>query len=368
MRRFTTITIAVGVLLLGMGAFAFAQSDTLLDGKVRTGDRITIGPDEVVEGDLYIFGGDVSIDGRISGDLVVFAGQVKIGGDIGGDLTSGAGVVDIDGEVAGDVRVGAGQLQILGVVSEDVFAGVGRLDAGGEIGGDLVFGAGQVLVPGSIDGDILGSTGNYDRSGTVGGSEDVTLEETDNSDRPGPVTTALRRFASLLAIGLIVMWVWRARFDSAIRAIDERPGPVLLRGLIFLAGLVLVPLGVTVVVVLLALLFAWIGLGLLVGLCTLTIVVTWVLAVAGAIVMITTLAPVAAATWAAARVLPADTPGYGQLASGLAGLVALLLVPLVGPLVGLAVTVIGAGAWLATIQRGSTPLNRATAPTAPPAV
>ena len=90
MRRLTIFALAIGALLLGMGTFAFAQSETFLDGKVRTGDSIRVGGDDVVDGDLYIFGGDVSIDGRVTGDLVVFAGQVSISGEIGGDVMAGA--------------------------------------------------------------------------------------------------------------------------------------------------------------------------------------------------------------------------------------------------------------------------------------
>ena len=351
MRRFTTFAIAIAALLLGMGTFAFAQSETFLDGKVRTGDRITVGGDDVVDGDLYIFGGDVSVDGRITGDLVVFAGQVSVRGEVGGDVFAGAGTVDIDGEVGGDVRAGTGQLRVDGSVAEDVFVGAGRLDAGGSIGGDLVFGAGQVRVPGDIGGDVLGSTGSYARSGSVAGSEDVTIEEVSERERPGPVTTALRQFGSLLVVGLLVMWLVRDRLEAAISSVDERPGAVVLRGLLFLAGLVIVPLGVTIVGVLLAILFGWIGLGLLAGVCVLAVVVTWVLVVAVAILMIAVFAPIAAATWAASRILPDDTPGYGLLAAGLAALVVVLQIPVLGPLTGLAVTIVGAGAWIATVRR-----------------
>ncbi len=351
MRRFTTVALAIAALLLGMGTFAFAQSETFLDGKVRTGDSITIGGDDVVEGDLYIFGSDVSVDGRVTGDLVVFAGQVSIGGEVGGDVIAGAGTIDIDGDVEGDVRAGTGQIQVDGSVGEDLFVGAGRVDVGGSIGGDLVFGAGQVLVPGDIGGDVLGSTGAYDRSGTVTGTEDITIEEVSETERPGPVTTALRQFGSLLVIGLLVMWLARSRLEAAISSVDDRPGAVVLRGLLFLVGLVIVPVGVTVVGILLAILFAWIGLGLLAGLCVLAIVVTLVLTVATAILMIAVFAPIAAATWAASRVLPDDTPGYGLLAAGLVALVVLLQIPVLGTLLGLAVTILGAGAWLATVRR-----------------
>jgi hypothetical protein len=350
MRRLTVFSIAMVAMLLGLGTFAIAQTETFLDGKVRTGDRITIGGDEVIDGDLYVFAGDISVSGRITGDLIVFGGQVNITGEVEGDVTVGAGVVDISGEVGGDLRAGAGQLRVDGVIAEDVFAGVGRLDAGGTIGGDLVFGAGQVLVPGVVGGDVLGSTGSYDRSGSVAGTEDVTLEQAADVERPGPVTRALRQFGSLLVLGLGVIWIGRKRFEQSMAAIDTNVGSVIVRGLVFLAALVLVPLGVTIAGALLAILFAWIGLGLLVGVTILTVVLTWFVVVTSAILMIAVFAPIAAATWVASRLLPADTPVYGLLAAGLAGIVILLAIPMIGPLVGLAVTILGAGAWLSTIR------------------
>mgnify|MGYP001546627215 CR=1 FL=1 len=137
MRRFTTFAIAIAALLLGMGTFAFAQSETFLDGKVRTGDRITVGGDDVVDGDLYIFGGDVSVDGRITGDLVVFAGQVSVRGEVEGVVFAGAGTVDIDGDVGGDVRAGTGQLRVDGSVAytEVDYCGPTALVLGSEAGG-----------------------------------------------------------------------------------------------------------------------------------------------------------------------------------------------------------------------------------------
>jgi hypothetical protein len=351
MRRIIAIVAAGAVLLLGLGTVAIAQSETFLDGKVRTGDRITVGADEVIDGDLYVFAGDITINGTVTGDVVVFGGQVGMSGEIGGDLIAGAGTVDIDGDVLGDVRVGAGQLQVDGSVSEDVFAGVGRLRIDGTVGGDVAFGAGQVLVPGVVGGDVFGSTANYDRAGTVGGTEDVTIQETSERERPGPVTRALRQFGSLLVLGLLIVFLARRRFAAAITAVDEQAGSVVLRGLLFLAALVMVPVGVTLVGVLLALIFGWIGLGLVVAVLALAIVATWVLVVVSAILMIAVFAPIAASTWLASRLLPADTPAYASLAAGLAVLVVLLQIPVLGPLVGLAVTVIGAGAWLATVER-----------------
>lgn len=356
-RRLTIILVSILGLLLSAGAVAAAQQETLLDGKVRTGDSISIGAGETIDDDLYVFGGTVDVNGTITGDLIVFGGQVRIDGTVNGDVMAGSGTVDVNGTVGGDVRVGAGQLNIDGTVGEDVFAGAGQIGVSGEIGGDLVFGAGQVRVDGVIGGDVLGSTGDYDRSGTVGGSENVTIEQPAEREQPNILTRWLERFASLLVLGLIIMWASRSLLERSVTAIDTRLGSVVVRGLIALAAVVVLPIAVTVAAALLAALFAWIGLDLLVGLMIVEIVVVWLVAALLAFVFVVVIAPVTVAVWAGNKALPDDTAGYLALAVGLAVLVALQLVPILGGLVGLVVTIVGAGAWMILLP----PLRRSKA-------
>ncbi len=351
MRRFAIIATAIFGLLLSAGAVATAQQDSLLDGKIRTGDSISVGSGETVEGDLYAFGGTIDIDGTITGDLIVFGGQVRIDGVVDGDVMVGAGTVDVNGTIGGDLRAGAGQVHVDGTVGEDVFTGSGQTNISGEVGGDLVFGAGQVRVDGVVAGNVLGSTGDYDRTDSVGGSEEVTIEQPVEREQPSVLSRWLQRFASLLVLGLLIMWTSRRWLQRAVTAIDEKLGSVVVRGLIGLAAVVLVPIAVTIAGALLAALFALIGLDLLVGLMVLEIVVVWLVTALLAFIFVVVIAPVTVAVWAGNKVLSDGTPGYVALALGLAALVALRLVPILGGLVGLVVTIIGAGAWLMQVPR-----------------
>ena len=351
MRRLAIITTAIFGLLLSAGAVATAQQDSLLDGKIRTGDSISIGSGETVDGDLYVFGGTIDIDGTITGDLIVFGGQVRIDGVVDGDVMVGAGTVDVNGTIGGDLRAGAGQVNIDGTVGEDVFTGSGLTNIAGEVGGDLVFGAGQVQVGGVVGGNVLGSTGDYDRTGSVGGSEEVTIEQPAERDQPSVLSRWLQRFASLLVLGLLILWTSRRLLHRSVTAIDEKLGSVVVRGLIGLAAVVLVPIAVTIAGALLAALFGLIGLDLLVGLMVVEIVVVWLLAALLTFIFVVVIAPVTVALWAGNKVLSNGTPAYVALALGLATLVALRLVPILGGLVGLVVTIIGAGAWLIHLPR-----------------
>jgi cytoskeletal protein CcmA (bactofilin family) len=346
MRRVAIGVTALIGFLLALGAVASAQqTEQFLDGKLRMGDRISVGADETVEGDLYVFAGSIEIDGVVQGDLIAFGGMVTIDGTVEGDLVVGSGTVAIDGAVNGDVRAGVGQLRGGGDIGEDLLVGAGQVNLEGDVGGDLVFGAGLMTFDGDVGGDVLGETGQYAMNGTVQGTEDVTIDET-TRERPNVWLQALSRFASLLIVGFLILLVRRRMVERTVSAIDHGPGTVVLWGIGFLIGLVVVPLGVTFVGVLLGLLLAWLGLDLLVGLTFLIVALTWMLVAAAGVLLIGVLAPITVGTWLAIRFLPDGTSGYLEMAAGIAAIVLLGLIPFVGPLVGFVVIVIGAGAWL----------------------
>ena len=369
MRRTLIALMTIMAFLLSLGAVAIAQEEQqLLDGKLRMGDAITVGAEETVDGDLYIFADDVNVDGTVQGDLIVFGGTVSVGGDVEGDVIVGSGTFTLDGTVAGDIRAGAGQVTTRGDVGEDVLAGTGQLRVDGDVGEDLVFGAGVVNVAGTVGGDVLGETGSYTVTGTVEGTEDVTINERQaDVERPNVFVQALLRFASLVILGLLLMWLMRGAFQRAVGGIDDTAGRVVVWGIAFLVGLAVVPLATTLVGILLAILFGWLGLGLIVGLVLALVVFTWLLTVLAAFVVIAILAPLTVGTWLGTRFLPQETPGYLAMAAGVAVLVLLGLVPVLRVLVGLAVTIMGAGAWLQRFQR-STPAEPVLTESEPPPV
>ena len=87
----------------GEGATAQAQPDPA--ERVPTGDR-TIGPDEEVDDDVLVVGGDLRVQGRVQGDVMVINGTLYLeeGGRISGDAaTIGGEIVDNGGRVRGEL-------------------------------------------------------------------------------------------------------------------------------------------------------------------------------------------------------------------------------------------------------------------------
>lgn len=341
----------LGLLAAGLGV---ALAGGGVEDKVRTGDTISVEAGEVVAHDLYVFGGDVTVDGTVEGDLVIGSGSVVVNGRVEGDLLVGAAQLAINGEVGGDARIGAGRITVAGTVGEDLLAGAGQLDvlSGGRVGEDLIFGAGEVRVAGDVSGSILGGASTYSRTGTVGGTEDVTLDTDDEPAAPtGPTTIlgdALRQLLTVVLFGAIALWLVPNALRASEGALRRRPLASIGLGIGILVGFIIQFIAVILLMILLALALGSITLDALAGL------VIW----AGIVdLMLSTLALVAAASFVVDAVVGLAlgqlvARGWAQnrwqelalLVIGAVIVVALTSAPEIGGLVKLGVIVLGLGA------------------------
>lgn len=86
-------TLAGGRIIFNGRGSGYKESGTEI---VKFGEDLWIGPGELIRGDVVVFGGDVTIEGKVVGNVVVMAGD--------GDLRDGS-------EVTGDVVVLGGTLR-----------------------------------------------------------------------------------------------------------------------------------------------------------------------------------------------------------------------------------------------------------------
>jgi cytoskeletal protein CcmA (bactofilin family) len=260
--------VLLAVAVASMSAAATAQQ-TELGGKVRRGGEVTIRAGQTVQGDLIASARTVRIDGRVDGDLFATGGQVIVAGTVTGDVLAGAGRTTISGEVGGDLRAGTGQARIQGRVGEDVLLGAGQatVASGAQIGGDLIFGAARMQMDGAVTGNVLGSTRNYTRGGSVGGSERVNVgqpeeEQPTLADR---TVEALRRYVSILVIGVLLLWLLPRVFRGAADAARRRPLVSFGVGVMGFIGVIVALVLVVLVTVLVAVVLGLLGLGSLTG-------------------------------------------------------------------------------------------------------
>jgi cytoskeletal protein CcmA (bactofilin family) len=362
----------LAVALASLSATAPAQQ-TELGGKVRRGREVTIPATETVQGDLVATGGTVRVDGRVDGDLVASAGQVIVAGTVTGDVLAGAGSTTISGEVGGDLRVGAGQARIEGRVGEDVLLGTGQatVDSGAQIGGDLIFAAGRMQMDGAVEGSVIGSTGMYTRGGSVGDSERVNVQQPEEEQEPTPadrVVGAVRRYVSILAIGLLLLWLLPRVLRGAAATARERPLLSFGVGALGFIGVVVALVLLLLVTVLVSVVLALLGLGSLTGL---TVFAGILVAAIIAFLFVLAVVFVAPATvgLALGRLLlrggGRSFPSWlGALAIGVLVVVLVAAIPVVGGWLEALLVLLGLGALLLVARRGRSGAD-GTVPTGP---
>lgn len=351
--------IAVMVLSVGL----VAAGGGTLDGKVLTGQQVTVGSGESVDHDLYVFAGDIVVDGSVSGDLVAFGGNVTVNGQVDGDLVTGAGTVAINGSVNGDVRAGAGTVVLSGSVGEDLLVGSGALDitSSGTVGEDLIFGSGDVWLDGSVEGSVLGSASRYEMSGTVGGSQQVTVSRPGRPGQPNEPAPpeavqvagdGLRQFVSVLLFGAIALWLVPGPLRASGDALRRRPLASAGIGIGVLVGYLIQFIAVILLVILAAIAFGTLTLdgvsGVILWAGILELMITTFALVVGAVFVVDFVVGFALAQLVAARSAPTWNENrwkeLGLLAAGSAGIVLLTVLPVVGPIIKLVVIVLGLGA------------------------
>lgn len=353
--------LALVALLVLLGA-SVALAQTQLGGKIRAGDQVVVSADETVDGDLYISGGQVRVEGDVDGDLVVAAGTVTISGEVTGDLMASAGTIDIAGEVIGDARIAVGTLTVTGSIGEDLFVAAGQatVTSSGEVGEDLVFANGSMTIDGAVAGDVLGATANYDRQGTVGGTENVTV---DTGEEEPPTATdrildAVQRFVSILLVAALFLWLAPRAVVEPAETLRRRPLASLGIGFVGLIGFGVLIFALILIAVLVSIALALVGLSDLVG----AIVFAAVVAVVVLAFLFFLAAVFGAPTWVgmalAALNLNTSAKRWTALVIGLLVIVALTSIPVVGGWIGFVVVLFGLGALiLAYRPRRAVPLT-----------
>ena len=252
-------------------------------------------------------------------------------------------------------------MRIEGRVGEDVLLGAGQatITSRAHIGGDLIFGAGRMQMDGTVAGSVLGSTGNYSNGGSVGGTEHVNIQQPEEAREPtlaDRAVDALRRYVSILVIGVLLLWL----LPGVLRgAADAARGRLLVSfgvGILGFIAVIVLLIGVILLIVLVAIVLGLLGLGSLAG-----VTVFGGLLVAAIVVFLFVLAVVFAAPatvgLALGRLL-VRTDGrsfgswLGALALGVLVVVLVASIPVAGGFLEALLVLLGLGALLLTARPG----------------
>lgn len=193
-----TLIILLALLIGALGVTQVARA-------VEYDDDGIIGPDEVINDDIFVSAEKVVIDGTVNGILFASGGVVEINGTVNGDLLVTSADVTFNGQVNGNMAF-AGQFLVMnGGVDGSLFAAsntvtfspsasIGRnvlfaglsLETmpGSSVGRDLEATGMQAQLAGQVDRNVMASVAALEVEGRVGG--DVWAEvEGPESDSGG---------------------------------------------------------------------------------------------------------------------------------------------------------------------------------------
>src|SRR3954454_9719383 len=371
------LSLVVGALFAVLTAGVVLAQSGYLNGKFLTGSDVTV-PSGTINHDVYAFGGRVTSNGTIAGELVTAAGTITVNGPVQGDVIATGGQITLNGPVGGHVRAAGGQVTINGPVAKDVLAAAGQvtIGSGSTVGGDVLASGGQLEIAGTVTGSAVGTVGGYSKTGTVGGTDSITVNQRQQAPvlfQSNPVLDAIRQFVAVVLIGLLVMWLWPRAVRVAETAVRERPLPSFGWGIVAFIGYFVALIAIVIVGVILGLILGALGFGGLLGLDVfatfvglLGLTLAFIVTVGFVVDAIVGLALARAVLGRSNRPPAGVVDPYGADAStgrrdrfadllpfivGVAVVVALSAIPVVGGLVKLVVVLLGLGALVLAIWR-----------------
>ena len=166
----TALVVAFAISLIPVGHAEAAE--------VRTGSVVRIGPDETIDGDLYMFGTSLMIEGTVNGDVFAAGQQVTVRGTVQGGVTAAGQTVEVTGSVLRGVRAAGQTVLVDTAVGTDLIAAGQSVELGlaGRVGGDAMLGGADIQVHGSIGRRLLGAGQTITVTGTIGQDVDVAVD------------------------------------------------------------------------------------------------------------------------------------------------------------------------------------------------
>ncbi len=145
---------------------------------VKAVDNYTLASTETSEGNLYVAGNMVKIDGHVTGDVIAAGQNITIEGVVDGDVIGFAQAITVNGEVKGSVRVFGQNINLNGTVGRNVNTFGSNINVGSasQIDMDLMTFGAWGNFDGLVKGSLHGGLAQANINGKVGQNVDLNLE------------------------------------------------------------------------------------------------------------------------------------------------------------------------------------------------
>lgn len=223
---------AVIAALLLLVMIAFGSVGLVSAHEIQQGDQCTIGTEQTITGNLFIFCRSFILDGRVTGNIIGAATSAVINGTVDGDIYLIAGQMDLGGTVGEDVHFAGPVLKVLpeatltGDHSDLLTASLSTtLAADSRIPGSVIGVGYQLLLRGTVGEEVSFWGSSLLIDGEVGG--DVDAQVGDSNADVSQLETLLYPIPldiSLISPGLRV--TDNARVAGQLRYSGPTPGEI----------------------------------------------------------------------------------------------------------------------------------------------
>lgn len=140
--------------------------NSALAAEFFSGDEVHLTESEATPGNVYVGGGQVTIEAPVKGDLFIGGGSIRLIAPVEGDVFIAGGDITVQEPIAGDLRIAGGNTTLSSTVSGETMIGAGNVQITSNAKlSDMWVGSGQLTIAGSTR-NITAGVGN------------ITLEET----------------------------------------------------------------------------------------------------------------------------------------------------------------------------------------------
>jgi cytoskeletal protein CcmA (bactofilin family) len=146
--------LSTGSLFAQQGGLTVTKSGQVTEDVYMAGATVQVLAD--VEGDVVVAGGSVTIVNSVSGDVLAAGGTVSIAANIDDDIRSAGGSVVVSGNVGDDAVIAGGSvtLESDSAVGGRAWLAGGTITVVGNVGRELKAAGGEIILAGTISGDV----------------------------------------------------------------------------------------------------------------------------------------------------------------------------------------------------------------------
>lgn len=144
--------------------------------------QIYIPADENREGNVYLVGQSIIVDGNINGDLIAIGQSLKVNGQINGDLIAAVQSIDVNGKIEGNIRALGENINLNGTTERNItlLAANVNFNETASTGWDFLFLASNINIKGAVAGELRGVAEMININGKIGKDVNITLNDRTN--------------------------------------------------------------------------------------------------------------------------------------------------------------------------------------------